>query len=156
MSMVSKLSDLGNLISTSIQFEDNEVGFVTGRIANLATSTIPVLEPVSGVTDTSQNSVVKAPALGMRPVTKLPQSTMIGDLKLTVLKSRLAQLGVHTEFAGEGVLLCRSKDSSEFSAEEIVSVKKRSDGKVELEGSVSDVYYTVRNVIYNLHALVSA
>ena len=30
------------------------------------------------------------------------------------------------------------------------------EGKVELEGTVSDIYYTVRKEIYNLHAVVAA
>ena len=80
---------------------------------------------------------------------------MIGDLKLTSLKARLATVGVQTEFAGEGILLCRGKDYSE-NDRSIVSVKKLADGKVELEGTVSDVYYTVRKAIYELHALVAA
>ena len=141
---------------TRQKFEDNEVGFVTGQITAHATSAIPVLEPVANV-PIARGSISKPRALGMRPITRLPQSTMIGDLKLTVLKSRLAAEGVHTEFAGEGVLLCRSRDSeNSSSASDLVAVKKLTDGKVEMEGSVSDVYYTVRRTIYNLHALVSA
>ncbi len=80
---------------------------------------------------------------------------MIGDLKLTSLKTRLSSAGVQAEFAGEGVLLCRSKDSPENDGT-LVSVKKLADGKVELEGSISDVYYIVRKAIYDLHALVAA
>lgn len=81
---------------------------------------------------------------------------MIGDLKLTSLKARLGSAGVQTDFAGEGVLLCRGKDNDDDSADSIVVVKKLADGKVEMEGTVSDVYYTVRRAIYDLHALVAA
>lgn len=80
---------------------------------------------------------------------------MIGDLKLTALKTRLAKMGVHTEFAGEGVLLCRF-ETEHPETESVVAVRKMADGKVELEGIVTDVYYTVRKGIYDLHALVAA
>ena len=80
---------------------------------------------------------------------------MIGDLKLTALKARLAKLDVHTEFAGEGVLLCR-KQADDLATEAVVAVRKLADGKVELEGNVTDVYYTVRRGIYDLHALVAS
>ena len=81
---------------------------------------------------------------------------MIGDLKLTSLKARLSSTGVQAEFAGEGVLLCKNKDSASENDASLVSVRKLADGKVELEGSISDVYYSVRRAIYDLHALVAA
>lgn len=98
---------------------------------------------------------MKPTRLGSRPSTKLPQSTLIGDLKLTALKSRLTSQNVQTEFAGEGVLLCRNKETEE-NPDSIVSVRKMADGKVELEGTISDLYYVVRRTIYDLHALISS
>ena len=74
---------------------------------------------------------------------------MIGELKLTSLKSRLTAVGVQAELIGEGVLVCGTLD-------ETVAVRKLGKGKIELEGPVSEVYYTVRREIYNLHALVAA
>jgi len=144
------------------QFEDNEVGYVTGRIASLASSVIPVLEPVSSASiqsDSISRKALRGRMLGSRPTLTLPQSTMIGELKLTALKARLATVGVHAELIGEGVLICGAaakKGSSAESLEDSVAVKKTTRGRVELEGSVSDVYYTVRREIYNLHALVAA
>ena len=75
---------------------------------------------------------------------------MIGELKLTALKLRLAAIGVQAELIGEGVLVCRGGD------DETVAVRKSGRGRVELEGTVSSVYYKVRKEIYALHALVSA
>ena len=143
-----------------LQFEDNEVGFVQGCIASLASSTIPILEPLSihniqaQETSITSSELMKPTRLGSRPATKLPQSTMIGELKLTALKARLTKMGVRTEFAGEGVLLCRNQE--EDTLDSIVAVRKTAEGKVELEGTVTDVYYTVRKAIYELHALVAA
>ncbi|KLO18053.1 cleavage and polyadenylation specificity factor subunit [Schizopora paradoxa] len=149
------------------RFEDNEVAYVIGCIANHAGSIIPVLEPLTNVQEDANIQVqpeseptpdlLQLPKqLGSRPITRLPQSTMIGDLKLTSLKARLSSAGVQAEFAGEGVLLCRNKDSASENESSLVSVKKLADGKVELEGSISDVYYSVRKAIYDLHALVAA
>jgi len=84
---------------------------------------------------------------------------MIGELKLTALKSRLATVGVQAELIGEGVLICGAgakKNQVSETLEESVAVRKTAQGQVELEGNVSDVYYTVRREIYNLHALVAA
>lgn len=84
---------------------------------------------------------------------------MIGELKLTVLKSRLSAVGVRAELVGEGVLICGTA-SKKAGASEIlensVAVRKTAKGKVELEGTVSEVYYIVRKEIYNLYALVAA
>ncbi|KAL0067619.1 hypothetical protein AAF712_005334 [Marasmius tenuissimus] len=149
------------------KFEDNEVGFVTGRVVAHASSIIPVLEPVSVMptredpddqtaTDTSTPSS-KPRVLGSRPTATLPSSTMIGELKLTALKSRLTTIGIHAELIGEGVLICGATSTGAASRlENTVAVRKSGVGRVELEGNVSDVYYAVRKEIYNLHALVAA
>ncbi|KAJ6628813.1 beta-lactamase-like protein [Mycena sp. CBHHK59/15] len=144
------------------RFEDNEVGYVTGRVVTHASSTIPTLEPVSALAPPIQSHPTPKAApriLGSRPTVPLPHSTMIGELKLTVLKSRLAAIGVPAELIGEGVLMCgtaagRMTGSDEL--EDSVTVRKTASGKVELEGNISQVYYSVRKEIYNLHALVAA
>jgi cleavage and polyadenylation specificity factor subunit 2 len=70
---------------------------------------------------------------------------MIGELKLTALKARLAAVGVQAEFIGEGADV------------ETVAVRKSARGQVELEGTVcTTVYYKVRREIYGLYALVSS
>lgn len=141
------------------QFEDNEVGYVSGRIASLATSTVPVLEPLAALplqTD-SGKIATRGRILGSRRAMALPQSTMIGELKLTALKTRLAAVGVQAELVGEGVLICgaAAKKGGE-SLGDSVAVRKTGRGRVEMEGSVSEVYYLVRREIYGLHALVAA
>ncbi|GJE84228.1 cleavage and polyadenylation specificity factor subunit-like protein [Phanerochaete sordida] len=145
------------------RFEDNEVAYVTGRVSSLATSTIPILEPVGASSvaraATTARTATRGKILGSRPVRTLPQSTMIGELKLTALKARLATVGVQAELVGEGVLICGAaakKGSSPDALEESVAVKKTGRGKLEIEGAVSDVYYKVRREVYNLHALVAA
>lgn len=81
---------------------------------------------------------------------------MIGELKLTALKARLATIGVQAELIGEGVLICGRRNATSETLEDSVAVRKTAKGKVELEGNVSEIYYTVRQEIYNLHALVAA
>ncbi|KAI0082444.1 hypothetical protein K474DRAFT_1611456 [Panus rudis PR-1116 ss-1] len=144
------------------RFEDNEIGYVTGRVTSLASSTIPVLEPVISGQSSSRNAVgrtARGRILGSRHRSTLPQSTMIGELKLTALKARLQVVGVQAELIGEGVLICGAaakKGGSADTLEDSVAVKKTARGRVELEGAVSDVYYTVRKEIYGLHALIAA
>jgi cleavage and polyadenylation specificity factor subunit 2 len=126
-------------------------------VAAHATSTIPTLEPVSSsstqIDPATPSQALNQRMLGSRPQVPLPHSTMIGELKLTALKSRLALIGVQAELIGEGVLIC---GTSTTSSEGSVAVRKLAKGKIELEGNVSEVYYTVRREIYNLHALVAA
>jgi cleavage and polyadenylation specificity factor subunit 2 len=125
-----------------------------------ADSSIPILEAalaVPPVTDTRQATGTESlstahsepKALAPRLPSSLPRSTIIGDLKLTVLKSRLAALGVSAEFAGEGVLVCNGA-----SADSQVAVKKMGRGQVVVEGAPSQVYYLVRQEVYGLHAVV--
>ena len=134
------------------QFEDNEVGFVTGRITTTASSNVPVLESINQASLSACRPSLALPhVLGARPTQRLPHSTMIGELKLTALKTRLATVGVQAELIGEGVLVCRGGD-----VETVVAVRKTARGQVELEGTVCDVYYKVRKEIYGLHAQVSS
>lgn len=83
---------------------------------------------------------------------------MIGELKLTALKQRLAAVNIQAELIGEGVLICGGsrQDDNDDPIEETVAVRKKAKGSVELEGNVSELYYKVRREIYNLHAMVAA
>jgi len=159
---ISLSDELLNSIKMS-RFEDNEVGFVTGRVTTHASSTIPTLEPCASTVQPSDfntsGTALRGRTLGSRPTIPLTHSTMIGELKLTALKSRLATVGVQAELIGEGVLICGAgakKNQVSETLEESVAVRKTARGRVELEGNVSDVYYIVRREIYNLHALVAA
>lgn len=134
-----------------------------GRVVAHATSTIPTLEPVSSSSlpedPLDRMETLKKRTLGSRPKVSLPHSTMIGELKLTALKSRLAAVGVQAELIGEGVLICGAGakgNNSSDALEDSVAVRKLAKGTVELEGNVSEIYYTVRREIYKLHALVAA
>ncbi|KAF9028442.1 hypothetical protein BDZ89DRAFT_1066090 [Hymenopellis radicata] len=138
------------------RFEDNEVGYLTGKIVAHATSTIPTLETLSNNSkpvkvEESQDQEMPSSEprnLGLRPAVPLPSSTMIGELKLTALKKRLVDIGIQAELVGE--------EGTVDLLEQSVAVRKTGQGKVEMEGNVSEVYYIVRKEIYNLHALIAA
>ncbi|KAL4076148.1 beta-lactamase-like protein [Scleroderma citrinum] len=145
------------------RFEDNEVGYITGRVTNHFSLNIPILEPTgSSVPSDTAHTRIAVPSdriFGSRVAQPLPRSTMIGELKLTALKARLASIGIPAELIGEGVLICGAgarRDQSSDDIMETVAVRKTGRGKVELEGNVSDVYYIVRKEIYGLHALIAA
>jgi cleavage and polyadenylation specificity factor subunit 2 len=138
---------------TISQFEDNEVGHVRGRVVTHEDSSIPVLEPTLSISSS------KEPPSTLN----LPQSTLIGDLKLTLLKSRLVSSGISADFAGEGVLVCSSTSSNGLTMEldgtepalsNVVSVRKLGKNQVLVEGLPSEVYYKVRKEIYALYAIV--
>ncbi|KIY49386.1 hypothetical protein FISHEDRAFT_41247 [Fistulina hepatica ATCC 64428] len=144
------------------RFEDTEVGYVHGRIATHSSSTFRTMEPL-GTSAVSSKSARRtdsaepvARRLGMRPPMLLPHSMLIGELKLTALKSRLASIGVPAELVGEGVLVCGGGSGGDDILQQPVAVRKTGRGQVEIEGNVSDLYYTVRREIYHMHALVTA
>lgn len=154
-----------------MQFEDSEMAFLTGRVVSHANASIPVLAlltssssagtqaPTPIITFNEAEDVemaASAPRATMGvAATKsasLPRSTMIGDLKLTALRTRLATLGLAAEFAGEGVLVC-SGGSGDL--EQTVAVRKMGKGKITVEGNAGDVYFAVRKEVYALHAIVA-
>lgn len=125
---------------------------------NHAGATVPTLEPLTALPSSKpaqQIGATRGRMLGSRPRVTLPHSTLIGELKLTALKARLAMVGIQADLVGEGVLICGKRSSGSTTLEDAVAVKKTGRGKVEMEGSVSDVYYAVRKEVYNLHALVA-
>lgn len=141
-------------------FEDNEIAYVSGRVVVHANTTVPSLEPlISNLTIASPAQQFIPKTLGSLPPVKLPQSALIGELKLTALKARLATVGIQAELIGEGVLMCGtgSKGSDgTISLADSVAVRKTGKGQLALEGNISNVYYVVRKEIYGLHALVAA
>ncbi|KAL9712956.1 hypothetical protein Ac2012v2_004197 [Leucoagaricus gongylophorus] len=144
------------------RFEDNEIGYVRGRVVAHATSTIPTLESACLPTPTDRNEIGDHPKnhiLGSRPRVALPHSTMIGELKLTALKQRLSAINIQAKLVGEGVLICGGSklgDEEGSSTEETIAVRKKAKGFVELEGNVSELYHKVRREVYEQLALVAA
>ncbi|KAG8856775.1 hypothetical protein FRB96_006278 [Tulasnella sp. 330] len=152
------------------RFEDSEMAFLTGRVVSHANASIPVLAPLtsSAAPQAVTTTVTADEVEGAGPVAStsrttlgaaatksapLPRSTMIGDLKLTALRSRLATLGLAAEFAGEGVLVCSGGGSGDL--EQTVAVRKMGRGKITVEGNAGDVYFAVRKEVYALHAMVA-
>ena len=97
-----------------------------------------------------------------RPTQTLPSSLFIGDLRLTVLRTRLQALTppMPAEFAGSGILVCGPgvlalADQGVVKAGSIVAVRKGDQG-VEIEGSVGSVYDLVKKEVYGSFAQVSA
>jgi cleavage and polyadenylation specificity factor subunit 2 len=92
----------------------------------------------------------------------LPQTLFIGDLRLNTLKSRLTSMSIPAEFAGEGLLICgpgvptllRGDKLGEGMGSSVVAVRKTGEGKIEMEGSLGDVYYHVREALYGNFAQV--
>jgi cleavage and polyadenylation specificity factor subunit 2 len=92
----------------------------------------------------------------------LPQTLFIGDLRLNSLKARLSGMSIPAEFAGEGMLICgpgvptllRGEKLGPGMGSSVVAIRKTSEGRIEMEGSVGDVYYHVRDALYGNFAQV--
>lgn len=161
-----------------VQFEDYEVANVAGKIITGANMAIPILEMPEDVA--SGSDAVKQEAkdgdedMDVKPQLKalttrkvkaaaqLPQTLFIGDLRLTALKATLSALSIPAEFAGEGVLICgpgvptlvAGEKLAKGMARSVVAVRKTTEGKIEMEGSMGDVYYKVREALYGNFAQV--
>jgi len=143
------------------KFEDSEMAFVSGKVVSHGATTVPILELLAGSAALPVESTPQVAIEATQPDTKvanvkavpLPKSTMIGDLKLNVLRQRLTALGLSAEFAGEGLLVCSGGGVGEL--EQTVAIRKTGRGKISIEGSTGDVYFTVRDEVYSLHAVVS-
>ena len=107
---------------------------------------------------------IRTPA--SRPTLPLPSSLFIGDLRLTVLRTRLQALTppMPAEFAGSGILVCgpgvlalanQGEKGNVVKAGSIVAVRKGDQG-VEIEGSVGSVYDLVKKEVYGSFAQVCA
>ena len=158
---------------------------VDGKIAFAAGSTVPTLEAPSvvippaqkevkaeddGEIDTNLTLLKTEPGLSPSPASRLevkfskadtmpailPGSLLVGDLRLAILKARLASLSIPAEFAGEGVLVCGPgiHQGSDAKGGSIVSVRKLEEGHIILEGGIGKVYYDVRKELYGGFARV--
>lgn len=150
MSNVCRFPSLFTLAHLYLQYEDSDIAFIKGRISIPTNTGIPVLEPLRVDPKQSEDiEMVDATAV----IKTMPRAVMIGDLKLTGLKIRLNKLGISADFAGEGVLVCRNY-RLDADVEDTVAVRKTKRGEVRVEGDASALFYSVRDEIYKLHALV--
>ncbi|KAL8287338.1 hypothetical protein RQP46_003790 [Phenoliferia psychrophenolica] len=188
---------LGDTIMASLKLsrvEDYDVAFISGVIHFDAESDIPVLERASLTSSVlappslpailpSPTDVPPPPSDALEVIssstsTVLPPlrpSLFIGDLRLTLLKEKLRERNIPSEFAGEGVLVCGpappesymlsggrvmdprkgrqgTADEAREAAGGKVAVKKLGRGRLVIEGSPGETYYLVRQVVYSLHA----
>ena len=140
------IAEASNGVNTVVKTEDGEAMNVDGDVEDK-----PVFE----------RKVTTAAAMRHEPVS-LPQTLFIGDLRLTSLKTRLSGMSIPAEFAGEGMLICGPGVPTLLKGEKlgpgmgssVVAVRKTGEGKIEMEGSVGDVYYHVRDALYGNFAQV--
>lgn len=85
------------------------------------------------------------PILKQLPALSIPnhQTIFVNELKLSDFKQVLMKNGIKAEFSG-GVLLCNGQ----------VEVKRTESGKIHLEGTVSDEYFTIRKLLFQQYAIL--
>jgi cleavage and polyadenylation specificity factor subunit 2 len=145
--------------TSEAQPESTEIG-----VDKVETETSDPIEISEEPTPAPKRQRVRPPT--SRPTLSLPSSLFIGDLRLTVLRTRLQALTppMPAEFAGSGVLVCgpgvlalanQGEKGNVVKAGSIVAVRKGDQG-VEIEGSVGSVYDLVKKEVYGSFAQVSA
>ncbi|KAI8820645.1 beta-lactamase-like protein [Fimicolochytrium jonesii] len=76
---------------------------------------------------------------------------IVGDVKLSEFRRLLQNEGLSTEFVS-GVLMVRSA-GKEKDADPVI-VSRAMAGRLALEGSIGELYYRVRDLLYKQHALL--
>ncbi|CAG8535872.1 10008_t:CDS:10 [Ambispora gerdemannii] len=120
---------LTDALVSSLKFsklDDYDLAYVTGKIHIPLDSDVAVLD-----VDKSEQANIRQPVF-------------VGEVKLTELKRVLQTEGITAEFKGEGVLVCNER----------VAVRKTTAGEIILEGSLSEDYYKIRNLVYGQHAIL--
>ncbi|OUC48575.1 flavocytochrome c [Trichinella nativa] len=85
------------------------------------------------------------PYLDLLPSSEIPShdAVFVGDPKLSDLKQALMLDGFQAEFS-HGVLVVNN----------VLSIRKRADGQLHVEGIVCKDYYAIRDVIYKQYAII--
>jgi len=155
--------EVENKVDIEAEAESTEAKLGKGETDTTETITSDPTTSTEVVTD-DRPSPPKRPRRkpASRPTQSLPSSLFIGDLRLTVLRTRLQALTppMPAEFAGSGILVCGPgvlalADQGVVKAGSIVAVRKGDQG-VEIEGSVGSVYDLVKKEVYGSFAQVSA
>lgn len=73
----------------------------------------------------------------------LHNAIFVNELKLSDFKQVLLNNGIQAEFSG-GVLYCNDK----------VTVRRKETGKIHLEGTLSDDYFKVRDLLYKQYIII--
>ena len=68
----------------------------------------------------------------------------VNELKLSDFKTVLSKNNIASEFQG-GVLFC---------GDNTVALRRHDSGRVTIEGCVSDLYYNIRELLYEQYAIV--
>ncbi|KAH9516014.1 cleavage and polyadenylation specificity factor subunit 2 [Dermatophagoides farinae] len=85
------------------------------------------------------------PILKQLPSSEMPthQTIFVNELKLSDFKQILMKHDIQAEFSG-GVLLCNGQ----------VEVKRTESGRIHLEGTVSNEYFKIRQLLYDQYAIL--
>lgn len=85
------------------------------------------------------------PTLRSLPSNQIPShpTIFVNELKLSDFKQVLMKSGIQAEFSG-GVLYCNNQ----------VAVRRNEVGRIHLEGTISEDYYRVRELLYQQYAII--
>ncbi|OTF77047.1 hypothetical protein BLA29_003105 [Euroglyphus maynei] len=95
--------------------------------------------------ENQRNNREMIPILKQLPSSEMPthQTIFVNELKLSDFKQILMKHDIQAEFSG-GVLLCNGQ----------VEVKRTESGRIHLEGTVSNDYFKIRQLLYDQYAIL--
>jgi cleavage and polyadenylation specificity factor subunit 2 len=115
-------------------------------------------EPDLELFETPSPAPIPRPSPYKPSIQALPGSLFVGDLRLPLLKARLAAKSIPAEFAGQGVLICGPGifQGDDAKGGSIVAVRKVGEGQVSVEGGIGRVWEEVRREVMGCFARVVA
>ncbi|EDO46395.1 predicted protein [Nematostella vectensis] len=143
---------LRDALVSSLQFaqaRDAELAWIDGQLdMKLAPANQDLMgdKPGEEKMETDQDEALDTvPVLEQNTSSKIAGhvSVFINEPRLSDFKQVLNKAGIQAEFAG-GVLICNN----------VVCVRRNETGRVGLEGTVCEDYYTIRDLLYSQYAIV--
>ncbi|KAL7669012.1 hypothetical protein ACOME3_009688 [Neoechinorhynchus agilis] len=89
------------------------------------------------------NEYQLVPIKGRQDIGRKRMAIFVKEPRLSDLKTVLRAMGMKAEFYG-GVLLCNDR----------VALRKLDAGRIVMEGPLSDIYFTIREVVYRSYAIL--
>ncbi|KAK7103107.1 cleavage and polyadenylation specificity factor subunit 2-like [Littorina saxatilis] len=128
---------------------DMELAWVDGHVSMVADKPDSLSDDVSKDKKAEEDDELKpvadvVPTLEPLPPTLVPahSAVFINEPKLSDFKLTLTKAGIHCEF-GAGVLICNN----------VVAVRRES-GRIQVEGTLCEDYFKVRELLYEQYAIV--
>ncbi|XP_060532873.1 probable cleavage and polyadenylation specificity factor subunit 2 [Cylas formicarius] len=138
---------LTDALVSQLQFKkakDAEVAYVSAQIMLRETQADAKRLDADNEPMEEEDDETRILTLEPLPDTKLHEPAFVNELKLSEFKQTLAKANLPSEFSG-GVLWCCNGT---------IAVRKADEGKIVLEGCISEDYYKLKDLLYEQFAIL--